>query len=198
MPEAFEGTRPVFAHGDLAPVNVVMDGGAGPGVVVALLDLERARLAHPLFDAAWWSWVVRYHHPSRSPAAGHAFLSERPASRRPRPRRPASRRWRSCSAGGACDDATPPVRYAPRVGSPDRPRPGVGRSIRGRWVRPRPALPAGRALGSATLGSMARAGRVASTEPRITSPNPTDHRSRERFHAGPPRRAGPPPPGSGT
>lgn len=75
LPAAFEGIRPVFAHGDLAPVNLVMDGGAGSGAVVALLDLERARLAHPLFDAAWWSWIVRYHHPARWPAAGPAFLS---------------------------------------------------------------------------------------------------------------------------
>jgi aminoglycoside phosphotransferase (APT) family kinase protein len=71
LPDGFAGVRSVFAHGDLAPVNVLIRDGT----VVALLDLERARLAHPLFDAAWWRWIVRYHHPARWPAAGGAFLS---------------------------------------------------------------------------------------------------------------------------
>src|SRR5262245_60225405 len=31
--------------------------------VVGLLDVDYARVADPLFDAAWWGWVVRYHHP---------------------------------------------------------------------------------------------------------------------------------------
>jgi len=70
LPDGFAGARPAFAHGDLAPVNVLIRDGA----VVALLDLERARLAHPLFDAAWWTWIIRYHHPARWPAAGGAFL----------------------------------------------------------------------------------------------------------------------------
>jgi hypothetical protein len=35
-----------------------------PGVV-GLLDFEFARLADVLFDAAWWGWVVRYHHAER-------------------------------------------------------------------------------------------------------------------------------------
>jgi aminoglycoside phosphotransferase (APT) family kinase protein len=71
LPGAFEGARPVFAHGDLAPVNVLMREGK----VAGLLDLERARLAHPLFDAAWWRWIIRYHHPSRWSAAGREFAS---------------------------------------------------------------------------------------------------------------------------
>jgi aminoglycoside phosphotransferase (APT) family kinase protein len=71
LPDSFVGVRPVFAHGDLAPVNVLIRDGA----VVALLDLERARLAHPLFDAAWWNWIIRYHHPARRPATSRAFLS---------------------------------------------------------------------------------------------------------------------------
>ena len=71
LPDGFAGVRSVFAHGDLAPVNVLIRDGA----VVALFDLERARLAHRLFDAAWWSWIVRYHHPTRWPAADGAFLS---------------------------------------------------------------------------------------------------------------------------
>jgi aminoglycoside phosphotransferase (APT) family kinase protein len=72
LPDRFAGVRPAFAHGDLAPVNLLIRDDA----VVALLDLERARLAHPLFDAAWWSWIIRYHHPARWPAAGRAFLAE--------------------------------------------------------------------------------------------------------------------------
>jgi aminoglycoside phosphotransferase (APT) family kinase protein len=70
LPRELAGAAPVFAHGDLAPVNIlVRDGG-----VVALLDFERARLAHPHFDAAWWHWIVRHHHPERWEAAGPAFL----------------------------------------------------------------------------------------------------------------------------
>jgi hypothetical protein len=33
--------------------------------VVGLLELEFARIADPQFDAAWWGWVVRYHHAER-------------------------------------------------------------------------------------------------------------------------------------
>jgi aminoglycoside phosphotransferase (APT) family kinase protein len=70
LPSELAGAMPVFAHGDLAPVNIlVRDGG-----VVALLDFERARLAHPFFDAARWRWIVRHHHPERWEAAGPAFL----------------------------------------------------------------------------------------------------------------------------
>ena len=70
LPSELAGAMPVFAHGDLAPVNILVRYG----VVVALLDFERARLAHPLFDAAWWRWIVRHHHPERWEAAGPAFL----------------------------------------------------------------------------------------------------------------------------
>ena len=70
LPRELAGHAPVFAHGDLAPVNILVRDG----VVVALLDFERARLAHPLFDAAWWRWIVRHHHPERWEAAGPAFL----------------------------------------------------------------------------------------------------------------------------
>jgi aminoglycoside phosphotransferase (APT) family kinase protein len=74
LPEGIAGVsafRPVFAHGDFAPVNVLVRDGE----VVALLDLERARIAHPLFDAAWWSALVAYHHPDRRWAAEPAFLA---------------------------------------------------------------------------------------------------------------------------
>ncbi len=71
LPRDLAGAAPVFAHGDLAPVNILVRDGA----VVALLDFERARLAHPLFDAAWWRWIVRHHHPERWAPAGAAFMA---------------------------------------------------------------------------------------------------------------------------
>jgi Ser/Thr protein kinase RdoA (MazF antagonist) len=70
LPAVFGGVAPAFAHGDLAPVNLVLAGAE----VAGLLDLERARLAHPLFDAATWRWVVRYHHPAREGSALESFL----------------------------------------------------------------------------------------------------------------------------
>jgi aminoglycoside phosphotransferase (APT) family kinase protein len=71
IPVELGHVEPVFAHGDLAPVNVLVRDGA----VVALLDLERARLAHPLYDAAWWTWIIQHHHPERTRSAGDAFLA---------------------------------------------------------------------------------------------------------------------------
>jgi aminoglycoside phosphotransferase (APT) family kinase protein len=70
LPDSLDRFQPVFAHGDLAPVNVLV----ARGEIVALLDLERVRLAHPLFDAAWWSSIVGFHHPARWQAANGAFL----------------------------------------------------------------------------------------------------------------------------
>jgi aminoglycoside phosphotransferase (APT) family kinase protein len=77
----FAGRPAGFAHGDFCPVNVLVETGdwglgtrdAPPSPiphppsarVLGLLDLEFARVADPLFDAAWWGWVVRYHHPAR-------------------------------------------------------------------------------------------------------------------------------------
>ncbi len=76
---------PSVAHGDLAPVNILVRDGT----LAALLDLDRARLAHPLFDAAWFSWVVTYHHPEVAGAAWRGFAS---ASRLPR-QQPAAFGW---------------------------------------------------------------------------------------------------------
>ncbi len=61
----------VFAHGDLAPVNVVVRNGR----LVALLDLEHARIAPALFDAARVRWIIRHHHPERWPALRDPFLA---------------------------------------------------------------------------------------------------------------------------
>ncbi len=69
IPEMLAGA-PVLAHGDLAPVNVIVDAGS----VVGLLDLERVRVAPPAFDAAWLRLLVRHHHPDRWPSMGPAFL----------------------------------------------------------------------------------------------------------------------------
>jgi aminoglycoside phosphotransferase (APT) family kinase protein len=66
----FAGQPGQFAHGDFCPINTLVEGGR----VVALLDLEFARIADPLFDAAWWGWVVRFHHPERWVAAWPQFL----------------------------------------------------------------------------------------------------------------------------
>ena len=68
----FAGRAACFAHGDFCPVNVLLEAGdwglearQAPPLVVGLLDLEFARVADPLFDVAWWGWVVRFHHPER-------------------------------------------------------------------------------------------------------------------------------------
>lgn len=71
LPERFAGRPAVFAHGDFCPVNVLIQHSDVRTFerldieVAGLLDLEFARLADLLFDAAWWGWVVRYHHPER-------------------------------------------------------------------------------------------------------------------------------------
>ena len=62
---------PVVAHGDLAPVNLLVDGERLAGI----LDLERLRLAPPLFDAAWFRLLVQHHHPERWPDAGPPLLA---------------------------------------------------------------------------------------------------------------------------
>lgn len=75
---ATDATPAGFAHGDLAPVNVLVRGGA----LAAVLDLDRARVAHPVFDSAWFSWVVGYHHPEVAGAAwrGYAAAAGLPAA----------------------------------------------------------------------------------------------------------------------
>lgn len=60
---------PRFAHGDLAPVNVLVSDGR----LVAVLDLDRTCLAHPAYDAAWFAWVVSFHHPDVAAVAWAAF-----------------------------------------------------------------------------------------------------------------------------
>lgn len=50
----------VVAHGDFAPINVLV----GADAALTLLDLHDVAIAPRLFDVAWWGWVVRYHHPA--------------------------------------------------------------------------------------------------------------------------------------
>jgi aminoglycoside phosphotransferase (APT) family kinase protein len=64
-----DAVKPRLAHGDLAPVNVlVLDDR-----LTAVLDLDRAQLAHPLYDAAWFAWVVSFHHAAVAEAACEAY-----------------------------------------------------------------------------------------------------------------------------
>jgi aminoglycoside phosphotransferase (APT) family kinase protein len=67
-PAARASIPTAFVHGDLVPANVLLrDTG------VALLDLESARMGDPLLDAAWFRWIVAYHHPALAPAAWGGF-----------------------------------------------------------------------------------------------------------------------------
>lgn len=61
-----------FAHGDFAPINVIVDAD---GAIVALLDFEHAGPGPGLLDVAWWGWVVRHHHPKAWEAAWPVFLA---------------------------------------------------------------------------------------------------------------------------
>jgi aminoglycoside phosphotransferase (APT) family kinase protein len=69
VPELLAGRPSGFVHGDFVPANVLVREGA----VVALLDFEAARLGDPLFDAAWFRWIVGYHHPESVAVAWDAF-----------------------------------------------------------------------------------------------------------------------------
>jgi aminoglycoside phosphotransferase (APT) family kinase protein len=64
-----DGASGRLVHGDLAPVNILVQHGR----VSAILDLDRARVAHPLFDAAWFLWVVTHHHPHVAQAAWRGY-----------------------------------------------------------------------------------------------------------------------------
>lgn len=64
-----DAAAPRLAHGDLAPVNVLLKGNR----LAAVLDLDRVQVAHPLYDAAWFAWVVSFHHGELADAAWAAF-----------------------------------------------------------------------------------------------------------------------------
>ena len=58
-----------FVHGDFAPVNAILRDDR----LAALVDLEHASRGDPLFDAAWFRWIVAYHHPAIAPRVWEAF-----------------------------------------------------------------------------------------------------------------------------
>lgn len=60
--------RSGFVHGDLVPANVLLRP-SGP----VLVDFEAARIGDRLFDAAWFRWIVAYHHPELAADAWRAF-----------------------------------------------------------------------------------------------------------------------------
>jgi Ser/Thr protein kinase RdoA (MazF antagonist) len=62
-------TLPRVVHGDLAPVNVLVRDGR----IAAVLDLDRVQVAHRLYDAAWFAWIVSFHHPGVADVACDAF-----------------------------------------------------------------------------------------------------------------------------
>jgi aminoglycoside phosphotransferase (APT) family kinase protein len=68
--EMLRDRRSGFVHGDLVPANVLLREGGPP----AVLDLESVRIGDRLFDAAWFGWIVRYHHPELHAPAWAAFL----------------------------------------------------------------------------------------------------------------------------
>ena len=68
--EILAGRRPGLVHGDLVPVNAIIRDER----LIGLIDLEWAAYAEPLADAAWFLWIVGYHHPSAAAPAWGAFL----------------------------------------------------------------------------------------------------------------------------
>jgi aminoglycoside phosphotransferase (APT) family kinase protein len=70
VPVQFAGRPVVLAHGDFAPVNLLLDGGTLTGLV----DFESVRRADPLFDVAWWRWAVSFSSTSVFEAAWPSFL----------------------------------------------------------------------------------------------------------------------------
>jgi aminoglycoside phosphotransferase (APT) family kinase protein len=70
LPTLFAGRPVVLAHGDFAPVNMLVDRGTLTGLV----DFESVRLADALFDIAWWAWAVRFSSASVLEAAWPSFL----------------------------------------------------------------------------------------------------------------------------
>lgn len=69
-PALFSQRQAVLAHGDFAPVNVLIEGES----ITGLVDFESVRLADPLFDAAWWAWAVEFHDPAVLRRAWTPFL----------------------------------------------------------------------------------------------------------------------------
>jgi len=60
-----------IVHGDLVPANVLVRDGR----LVALLDLEFVRLGDTRLDAAWFDWIVWFHHRPIHQVAWEAFAA---------------------------------------------------------------------------------------------------------------------------
>ena len=71
LPMLLSDRRPGFVHGDLVPANLLIADGA----LAALLDLEAVRIGERLLDAAWFRWIVRYHHPATEPTIWSGFVA---------------------------------------------------------------------------------------------------------------------------
>lgn len=71
LPGLLAGRPAGFVHGDLAPVNILVRDRR----LVALVDLEFARLGDPLLDAGWFDLILAFHHAADEPAAWRAFAS---------------------------------------------------------------------------------------------------------------------------
>ena len=69
LPTLLRGRSSSLVHGDLVPVNILIRDGR----LAALLDLGSTRIGDPLLDAAWFRWIVRYHHRAESVAAWAGF-----------------------------------------------------------------------------------------------------------------------------
>jgi phosphotransferase family enzyme len=84
LPEVVGSATAGIVHGDLVPANILVLDNA----LVALLDLEFVRLGDPRLDAAWFDWIVWFHHRPIHGAAWEAFS----AAARMEPGDPATRR----------------------------------------------------------------------------------------------------------
>jgi len=70
LPTLFDGRPAVLAHGDYAPVNILVRDDT----ITGLLDFEAVRVADPLYDAAWWAWSVGFAGTDVLAAAWPSFL----------------------------------------------------------------------------------------------------------------------------
>ncbi|MFD2080176.1 Phosphotransferase enzyme family protein [Actinopolymorpha cephalotaxi] len=66
VPDLPGGT--VLVHGDYGPNNLLLD--PANTAVTAVLDWEFAHLGSAIEDVAWCEWIVRTHHPDRTPLLG--------------------------------------------------------------------------------------------------------------------------------
>ena len=111
LPRLLAGRCPGLVHADLVPANILVEDDK----LAALLDLETMRVGERLLDAAWFRWIVRYHHPDVEPDAWGGFV-----------------RGSGLDAAdptvGSLLDVLPIVRILEILGRP------LGAAARGRWL----------------------------------------------------------------